>query len=98
MIILRLQYGPLGSQRRGKASLDVDEIGQSGRLGLDKNLGQPRHNSINVKAEKCSNNPPMTRIFFFSKRATSNIFECQFMFLYVRIDYDSRKTSRQKAS
>ena len=67
MIILRLQYGPLGSQRRGKASLDVDEIGQSGRLGLDKNLGQPRHNSINVKAEKCSNNPPMTRIFFSQK-------------------------------
>ena len=33
LIILRLQYGPLGSQRRGKASLDVDEIGQSGRLG-----------------------------------------------------------------
>ena len=49
------------------ASLDVDEIGQSGRLGLGKNLGPPQHNFINIKTEKGSNNLPMTRIFFPQK-------------------------------
>ena len=64
--ILSRSYGYMNNTN-AMASLDVDEIGQSGRLGLDKNLGQPRHNSINVQAEKCSNNPPMTRIFFSQK-------------------------------
>ena len=49
------------------ASLDVDEIRQSGILSLGKNLGPPRHNFINIKTEKGRNNPPMTRIFFLKK-------------------------------
>ena len=49
------------------ASLDVDEIRQSGILSLGKNLGPPQHNFINIKTEKGRNNPPMTRIFFSQK-------------------------------
>ena len=49
------------------ASLDVDEIRQSGRLGLGKNLGPPQHNFINIETGKRSNNLPMTRIFFSQK-------------------------------
>ena len=49
------------------ASLDVDEIRQSGILSLGKNLGPPRHNFINIKTEKGRNNPSMTRIFFSQK-------------------------------
>ena len=49
------------------AYLDVDQIRQSSRLGLGKNLGPPRHNFLNVKAEKGSNNPLITRIFFLKK-------------------------------
>ena len=49
------------------AYLVVDEIGQSGRWGLGKNLGPPRHNFLNVKAEKGSTNPLITRIIFLKK-------------------------------
>ena len=49
------------------ASLDVDEIRQSGILSLGKNLGPPQHNFINIETGKRSNNLPMTRIFFSQK-------------------------------
>ena len=56
------------------ASLDVDQIRQSGRLGLGKNFGPPQHYFLNIKAEKGSNNPPMTRIFFFLKKGSIKYF------------------------
>ena len=41
--ILGLRWGPVGYRMRGVASLDVHEMGWSGKLGVGKNLGLLQH-------------------------------------------------------
>ena len=43
LVILGLRLDPLRSERCSLASLDVDEIGLSNRLSLDRNLGTPQY-------------------------------------------------------
>ena len=79
------------------ASLDVDEIRQSGRLGLGKNLGPPRHNFINIKTEKGRNNPPMTRIFFLKKGYIKYFWMSIYVIIYKnRLRFKKKKYSTLK--
>ena len=43
LVILGLRWGPVGSQMRGVASLDVHVMGWSGKSDLGKNLGLLQH-------------------------------------------------------
>ena len=43
LVVVGLRLDPLRSEKCGLASLDVDEIGLSNRLSLDRNLGPPQY-------------------------------------------------------